>query len=129
MFRPILRTTVLFIALAWSSLVFCGEIQDAAKDGNLDKVKALVQANPKLVTSKDAEGKTALHWAATGGHKEVVQFLLDSKADVHAKDNDGKTPLDLASFHKDIADLLRQNGGAKTTKSHDPAILRRSCGR
>ena len=30
---------------------------------------------------------TSLHWAAEGGHLEVVTKLLDSGADVHVKDD------------------------------------------
>ena len=44
---PILRrATVMLVALAWSSLAFCGEIHNAAKSGDLEKVKTLLKANP-----------------------------------------------------------------------------------
>ena len=61
-------TIVMLVALAWTSLSFCGEIHDAAKDGDLEKVKALLQSNPDLVFSKDDKyGATPLHWAAAAG--------------------------------------------------------------
>jgi len=38
---------------------------------------------------RDDEGKTALHWAADEEHEAVVRMLLEHKADVDARDNDG----------------------------------------
>ena len=52
---------------------------------------------------------TALHYAASGGHEEIVELLLAKGADVDAKDNNGKTPLDMANGA--TADLLRTHGG------------------
>ena len=52
---------------------------------------------------------TALHYAASGGHEEIVELLLAKGADVNAKAKDGKTPLDMANGA--TADLLRTHGG------------------
>jgi len=80
----------------------------AARQGNLDEVKALVQGDPDLVSSKDIGGWTPLHQAAFAGHKEVAQFLLDHNADVNARDNYDVTPLSVASFtgRTDVVELL-----------------------
>jgi ankyrin repeat protein len=46
------------------------------------------------------------------GHAEVVKALLEKGADVHAKDNDGWTPL-LQAYDQgrdDIATMLLANG-------------------
>src|ERR1017187_9440312 len=87
------RAAVLLVALAWSSLAFCGEIHDAAKAGDLEKVSALLKDKPDLVSSKNNDGSTPLHLAATKGDWKVVELLLASKAEVNAKDNSGVTPL------------------------------------
>ena len=43
---PICRlAAVTLVALAWSSLAFCGEIQDAARDRKLGKVNALLKGD------------------------------------------------------------------------------------
>jgi TonB family protein len=101
-------TTVLIIMLALSTPAFCGPIHDAAKEGNLAKVKALLKHNRKMVSSKDNNGSTPLHLAAWNGHKDIVELLLANKADVNAKDTMGFTPLHRAAIngHKDVVELL-----------------------
>ena len=101
------------LALAWSSPAFCGEIHDAAENGDLEKVKGLIKDNPNLVFSKDDYGAMPLHYAAQGGRKDVAELLLANKADVNAKANNDDTPLHVAAAqgHKDVAELLRQQGG------------------
>ena len=84
------RAAVMLVMLAWSSLAFCGEIHVAAQKGKLGKVKALLTGNPDLISSKDRDGMTPLHWAAQEGHKDVAKLLLANGADVNAKDNNGR---------------------------------------
>jgi ankyrin repeat protein len=43
--------------------------------------------------AKTIRGNTSLHYACKYGLAEVVKELLEKGADVHAKNNDGKTPL------------------------------------
>ena len=42
---------------------------------------------------------TALHYAISGGHKFVVQYLLNSGVDTHIKDYKSNTSLQLAIIH------------------------------
>jgi ankyrin repeat protein len=108
---------------------FCGPIHDAAKDGDLAKVTALVQANPDLVFSKDDDGETPLHVAAENDRTNVVEFLLANKADVTAKDDGSSdTPLHKAARygHKDVAELLLAKNAdvnAKNVFSETPLIM------
>jgi ankyrin repeat protein len=46
-----------------------------------------VAALPALRCARAQNGRTPLHWAAEGGHPPVVKLLVDSGADVEAKDN------------------------------------------
>ena len=64
---------------------------------------------------------TPLHWAIGGGHKEIVQLLLDAGADL----NEGLisapsyTPLYLAAVQKDIVQLLLDRGADPDGASSD----------
>jgi ankyrin repeat protein len=53
---------------------------------------ALVDGGASL-DARDAEGRTALHHAASDGRGEVVGWLLDAGASADVVDNDGATPL------------------------------------
>ena len=63
-------------------------------------------------------GFTALHFAASEGHKEVVELLIATGADVNGTSDRGVTPLDGAidthatlDRQPEIADLLRKHVG------------------
>jgi hypothetical protein len=51
----------------------------------LSQVKRLVE-NGVSVTDSDYDKRTALHLASCEGRKDVVEFLMEHKADVHARD-------------------------------------------
>jgi len=52
---------------------------------------------------------TPLHEAASWGQKGNIELLIANGANVNAKDETGKTPLDSAT--SELADLLRKHGG------------------
>ena len=51
---------------------------------------------PRQLPSSQA-GDTALHGAAAGGSTSVIQLLADRGADLHAENQDGRTPLSLTT--------------------------------
>lgn len=73
---------------------------------------ACVKVNGVDVHAKDNVGGTPLHWAASYGHKDVAELLINKGADVNAKDDLGGTPLHFATSngYKDVAELLINNG-------------------
>jgi ankyrin repeat protein len=46
---------------------------EAAQRGNVADVRAIVQSHAELINRRDQLGATALHHAAFGGHRGVVQ--------------------------------------------------------
>ena len=91
------------------------EMIKAAKTGQLDKIKLLLAADPKLVDARDSDGSTPLHCATWKGHPELVALLLDAGADVNARNNNehwGTTPLHAAAHANQaaIAQMLIDHG-------------------
>ncbi|GMI80053.1 hypothetical protein like AT1G07710 [Hibiscus trionum] len=70
----------------------------ASKQGDLEVLKILMEANHDLSMTFDSYNTTALHTAASQGHTEVVNFLLEkgSSVAVIARSN-GKTALHSAA--------------------------------
>jgi len=83
-------------------------IHEAAKNGDLAKVTALLNSNPALVFDRDVDGRTPLHLAAKEGHEDIVEMLLAHGAEVNAGDASGDTALSYAAAggHLDVAQVL-----------------------
>jgi ankyrin repeat protein len=65
----------------------------AIRQGNLERVRAIVQKSPAMVASADESGFTPLHIAATAGRVDIIEFLLQCGADIEARTSGGQTPL------------------------------------
>ncbi|KAF9678922.1 hypothetical protein SADUNF_Sadunf07G0086800 [Salix dunnii] len=70
----------------------------AAKQGDIEILRVLMEARPELSMTVDLSNTTAVHTAATQGHIEIVNFLLDAGSSLAtiAKSN-GKTALHSAA--------------------------------
>ena len=58
------------------------------------------------VTTEETKGNTALHYACATGDVELVKWLIDNGADVNAKTEAGKTPIECIGGDKEAADAL-----------------------
>lgn len=130
----LMTLTVCIAIILLSGYALAAPLHDAAKEGDLEKVKSLI-AEGADVNVKDDNGATPLHTVATIGHIHVaglfpttgtdvtaqakkgatvdyigvVELLISKGADVNAKTKTGSTPLHWAS-NKDIAELLITKG-------------------
>lgn len=84
-----------------------------AQAGEIDKLRGILDANPKLVNKRDANGWTPLHEAVRDGSLEVIEFLLDRGAEVNVRTGpraDGASPLFLArEYHRENPDDTEQS--------------------
>ncbi|XP_022611668.1 ankyrin repeat domain-containing protein 39 isoform X2 [Seriola dumerili] len=98
-----------------SEMDFERGIWSAAVDGNLERVKSLVQkgTDPNLrdssgYTALTPGGATPLHRSAYCGHLDVVRLLVHHRADPILCDDDGASPLHKAAErgHEEVCQLL-----------------------
>ena len=77
-------------------------------------------ANPNAA---DYDGRTALHIAASTGHKDITSLILQKGADVNAVDRFASTPLldAIKHAHADCVDVLLTAGGKLMMKKHEAA--------
>ena len=71
---------------------------DAVKAGDAEAVRSLL-ADGVAAGVAEADGTTALHWAAHHDHLDIAQLLLDAGSAVDATNRYGVTPLALASLN------------------------------
>jgi ankyrin repeat protein len=116
-----MRIIILFILVAWNGVAFCDEINDAARAGDLAKVKFLLQKDPLWASTPYFDEWTPLHEAADNGDYDMAKVLVDYRADVNAKGKGGRTPLHLAVMYdqRDIVELLLANGADVNAKDDD----------
>jgi ankyrin repeat protein len=107
---------------------------DAAMNGNRDAVRALLKEGADVNTTQ-ADGMTALHWAAQKGDVELAKMLLYASANLKATTRiGGYTPLLIASRNGDapMIDTLTQAGAdanAPTTNGTTPLMLAAAAGK
>ncbi len=95
---------------------------EAVNRGDVEGVRTLLRNHVEFVSKRDELGATALHHAALGGHRAVVQLLLEHGAEINAIDSRfGATPTGWA------IEYLRELGGFLAIELDDFAhAIRRS---
>jgi ankyrin repeat protein len=69
----------------------------AARSGDAAALKGAIASGTGVDTEEPVSRRTSLHFAAEAGNVEMVNLLLESKANPNAKDRTGKTPITLAA--------------------------------
>ena len=105
------------------------DVRLAAKDGNLEGIRAAVAAN-EPIDEQDEHGWTPLCWAAGAGQLAAVEYLLAQGADPFVEGSDRRTPylIAIAAGHAATAKLLAeaemQAGGDKQERSSELHLTR-----
>ncbi|HUA20534.1 MAG TPA: ankyrin repeat domain-containing protein [Bryobacteraceae bacterium] len=74
------------------------KLADAAMDRDIAKVRSLLKLHAD-VNAPQADGTTALHWAARWNNPEMADLLIRAGANVKAQNRFGATPLLLAAMN------------------------------
>ena len=92
-------------------------LADAAESNSSAAVRKLLEQHAK-VNAPQADGMTALHWAAYHDDPATVKLLLAAGADAKAANRYGVTPLSLActNGNADVVELLLDAGAGANTK-------------
>lgn len=91
----------------------------AALKGHLGLCQKLIARDADV----NKPGWTPLHYAATGGHVEVMQLLLDHNAYLDAESPNGSTPLMMAAMYgTDDAVKMLLSAGADTTLKNSVGV-------
>jgi len=127
--------TLVFAFLALGASM--SPVADAAMTGDASAVRALIQQKAE-VNAAQADGATAIQWAAYRDDLEMADALIAAGANINLANREGATPMYLASQHGSapmIAKLLQAGADASAfgpggeTRScwlREPAIWMRS---
>ena len=104
-----LITVLTFVLVA---VVLADEIHDVAQQGDIDRVKELIEENPELVNAPDDASQTPLHLAIAGGQTEIAEFLITKGADVNASNVVNQSIMLYAAYfgNAEIAEMLIAQG-------------------
>ena len=104
--RPALKGCATVLALLSTVAVYAAapdaRLADAAEKMDRALVRTLVQQRVD-VNAPQADGMTALHWAAYQNDRETAELLVRAGANVQAANRYGVTPLSLACANGDAA--------------------------
>ena len=95
------------------------DLGNAVVNGEVQKVKQLLDSGVAINQRDPSDGITALSNAVLHGHAEIARLLIGRGADVEAANRDGNTPLHIAAFtcRFEIVRLLLEEGASPKTKN------------
>ncbi|KAF0531633.1 serine/threonine-protein phosphatase 6 regulatory ankyrin repeat subunit B-like [Gigaspora margarita] len=96
-------------------------LHHAAEKGDIKTIKFLIE-NGETPDSLDENNKTPLHWAAFGGKKEAVNYLISLENNsklIGATDDNMETALyeAMRNGHKEVVELLQEKGASRNARN------------
>jgi len=73
------------------------KLREAAKAGDAETITALIQSGVPVNEVSTTYANSPLHYACREGRTEAVLVLISAKADVNARNKDGRSPLHWAA--------------------------------
>ena len=108
------------------SLTIDGKLVEAAKTGDAETLRMLLDENPEKVRGRSGKyGWTLLHVAAQSGQLGAVNLLIERGADVNAREEGDNTyPMHWAAAagHLDVVRRLADAGGDVVGRGDDHAL-------
>lgn len=93
------------------------DFSSALTAGDVEKVKALLDADPALLELRDGEGLTPIHYAAKKNRAEIIELLIARGMDPNARDDAGRTALTLIDEEglrlDEAREALKELGGTE----------------
>lgn len=100
------------LLLPGPSAIGAQDIFDAVRNGDLAKVKELVEKDPQLVKAKNARQSTPLHVAVDLNNEPIARYLIENGADVNTEGSPVFSPLynAVSRGYLEVAELLVKGG-------------------
>ena len=113
-----LTLTAVFII---TSNALSQDIIGSVKNGDVEKVKALIHDNHNAVNIRDNRQCTPLHFAAEAGCNDITELLINKGVEIDAVDINKNTPLHYAIMNgrADIVTILLKYGADKNAQNKD----------
>ncbi|KAG9129994.1 hypothetical protein Leryth_007113 [Lithospermum erythrorhizon] len=96
-------------------------VHSAARGGNLEFLKEILEDCSDVLVYRDAQGSTILHTASGRGQIEVVKYLLGSYEIIDKKDDQGNTPLHVSAYrgHLAVVEILLSASPSLAQETND----------
>src|ERR1041385_3053871 len=123
--RSVTLLAALFLSIIQTSLSAESPLADAAEKSDRTTIRTLLKQHAE-VSAPQADGMTALHWAAHLDDLETARLLVKAGADVKATNHYGVPPLSLACENgsTELVELLLTAGAdANTTQRGGETVL------
>ena len=103
-----------------------GLLHQAVSNGQIKKVRLIIQCNVFVIDVRDNSRNTPLHIAADKGYIDIVRLLLSAGSDINARDDEGETPLSKAASHghERVVEFLIDAGARLDEGSVGLALIR-----